>query len=85
MATRRDVIHRIQKIANNPAEDLQGLNKQVKMLAKVMLALEKHYGKREKTLDQVAKKVHELVGAVNSLTGPDSTGTCIPCIFGERR
>jgi hypothetical protein len=36
MATRREVIERLQKIANFPGEDLQELKKQVQTLAGVL-------------------------------------------------
>jgi hypothetical protein len=67
MATRRELLEQVQRISGNPADDLPGLATQMKMLAKIMLVLEKHYEKKEKTLDVLAKKIQELVSIVNSV------------------
>jgi uncharacterized protein YoxC len=69
MTTRRELIEQLQKIANTPAENLQGLTKQAAMLASITLALDKHYRKKEEVLDLLVKKTKELVGVVNSVRG----------------
>jgi len=69
MATRRELIERVQKAADFPAEDFPALRKQVRMLAQVILALEKHQRQKEEVLELLVKKTKQLVGVVNSVRG----------------
>jgi hypothetical protein len=69
MATRRELIERIEKIAEAPAGNVPGMRRQVKMLAQVILALEKHHRQTEEVVDLLAKKTKQLVGVVNSVRG----------------
>jgi hypothetical protein len=69
MATRRELIDRVQKVVDAPAEDFPGLRKQVRMLAQVILALEKHHRQKEEVLELLVKKTKQLVGVLNSVRG----------------
>jgi hypothetical protein len=69
MATRRELIERVQKVADFPGDDFPALRRQVKMLAQVILALEKHHRQKEEVLELLVKKTKQLVGVLNSVRG----------------